>query len=381
MKYAFLVWSGFWRKPGRTILTTLSITVAFVLFGLLHGVTAATERAINQFAANRLSVQSREGRSPLPVSYLSKIARVPNVVDVSPLAWMHGYFRDRKNGLAAQASSGTSYLESGEVAVDEQYARAFVSTRSGALADRVLAQKYGWKVGDVVPITSGWRKADGTNVWFFDLVGFYEAPSNSLFAGQLWFHYEYFNESRLRAKDTVDSFVVYTTSVRHNAEVARNIDRQFQNSSHATLTMSQREWVHAGVDQAIDFGLLVKAILGGSFFTLLFVTANTMMESVRQRMSEFGVLKAIGYSNTGVLLLVLAECGVLHLLGAALGLATSRAFFPLIAPVSSALEPIPMPMSVIVQGALIATISTVVSAAAPAWRARRLSIVAALRRA
>lgn len=381
MKYVFLMWSGFWRKPARTILTTLSIAVAFVLFGLLHGVTSATERAIDQFAANRLSVQSREGLTHLPISHLSKIAQVPNVVGVSPVAWMHGYFRDRKNGLAAQAAGGTSYLSSSEVTVDEQHARAFVRTRSGALADRALAQKYGWKVGDIVPMTSEWRKADGTNVWFFDLVGFYDAPANSLFSGHLWFHYEYFNESRLSAKDTVDSFVVYTTSARHNAEVARTLDRQFENSSHATLTQSEREWVQSGMEQAIDFGLLVKAILGGSFFTLLFVTANTMMESVRQRIPEFGVLKAIGYSNAVILLLVLAECALLHLLGAALGLATSLAFFPLIAPVSSALEPIPMPMSVIVQGAFIAMIGAVVSAAAPALRARRLSIVAALRRA
>lgn len=381
MKYMFLVWSSLWRKPGRTVLTTLSIVVAFTLFGLLHGVTTTIDRAISQYSATRLSVQSSDGRDPLPVSYLSKIAAVPHVASVSSVAWMHGYFTDPGNGLAAQALGGTLPLDSGEVTIDETSAAAFERTRSGALVDRELARKHGWQVGDVIPITSQWRRTDGSNVWFFDLVGFYDAPPNSLFSGQLWFRYEYFDESRLRSKGSVSSFLVYTTDARRNAEVALAIDRQFQNSSHPTLTQSQREWVRAGMEQAIDFNLLVQAILGGSFFTLLFITANAMMESVRQRVHEIGVLKAVGYSDELVLMLVLAESAVLHLVGSVAGLTTSVAFFPLIAPVSSAGQPISMPLDVIVRAAIIAALSAVLSATIPALRAQRLTVVAALRRA
>ncbi|MBX5460806.1 MAG: ABC transporter permease [Steroidobacteraceae bacterium] len=382
MKYLPLLWYGVWRKPFRTLLTFLSIGVAFLLFGLLHGVTSALDYAIAQFAANRLNVQSAEGRAPLPIAHLSRIAQVEGVTDVAALSYVQGYFGDPKNVTFAYAWSSIRGLEdSGEVSLSEEYAQAFAQTRTGAVADRRMAQKYGWKIGDQIPFTSIWRQTNGSDVWTFELVGVYDAPANSLLSDQLWIHYQYFDEARHRSRGTTDTFIVYTDAASRNAEIGAAIDALFSNSAHPTSTTDQRQLVRMGMEQAIDFNLLVKAVLGGSFFTLLLITANTMMESVRQRIPELGVLKALGYTDRGVLLLVFSEAVTLYALGCALGLVVSTAFYPLIAPVTSgAGNIIPMRWGVIFQGCLIALAAAFVSGAAPALRAQRLSVVDALRR-
>ncbi len=381
MKYLPLLWSGVWRKPFRTVLTLLSIGVAFTLFGLLHGVTSALDWAASQFAANRLNMQHAEIRSSLPIAYLSDIEQIPGVADVAAVSYVQGYFGERQNGAFAYAWSSAKGLKaSGEVRLSDQYAEAFANTRVGAVADRRMAQKYGWKIGDPIAFTTLTRRNDGSNVWTFELVGVYDAPANSFLSDQFWIHYEYFDEGRVVNKGTADTFIVYTTDPRRNAEVSAAIDARFVNSSYPTSTMSERELLLGGEGQAIDFNLLVKAILGGSFFTLLLVTANTMMESVRERIPELGVLRALGYSAGTVLMLVFAEAIALYALGGAVGLSASKAFYPLIAPGTG--RPgsnIPMPWGVILQGCAIALGAALLSGVAPALRAQRLSVVNALR--
>jgi putative ABC transport system permease protein len=381
LKYFGLLCSGLLRKPLRTVLTLLSIVVAFISFGLLHGVVAAADRAIEQFAANRLSVQSGEGRTTLPIAYLSKIIEVPHVARATALAYIPGYFGDPKNRIWAYAWSDARALdESGEVAIKKEYLETFARTRAGAIVDRGMATKYGWKVGDQISLKTQARKSDGSDVWSFDLVGIYDPPAHSLFTDEFWIHYQYLDEARVRGKGTVDVFIVYTTNQVYNTDVALAIDEAFGNSSYPTSTASEREWARTSMEQAIDFTLLVKAILGGSFFTLLFVTVNTMMESVRQRIPELGVLKALGFTDNAVLTLVFLEAASLYVCGATLGLAGSTLFFPFIAPVTTALEPMPMPLGVILEGAAIAVLAGFISGAGPAWRVRRLSVVDALRR-
>jgi putative ABC transport system permease protein len=380
MKYLPLLWGSMWRHPFRTVLTLLSIWVAFLLFGLLHGVTTTVDGVIDHFAANRLSVLNSEGRVPLPIAYLSKIGEVPGVSTVAALTYVPGYFGDPKHGTVAYAwSSARGIKDSGEVEISQAYVDAFARTRIGAVADEALAHKHGWRIGDLIPFTSPVRKVDGNNVWTFELVGFYKAPPHSLFSDQLWIHHEYLDEARVLHRGTADTFIVYTTDVSRNDDISAAIDALFSSSSASTTTQIEREWMRAGWSQAIDFHLLTKAILGGAFFTLLLITANTMMESVRQRIPEFGVLRVLGFSDAAVLLLVLSEAILLYALGAALGLTSSKGFFPLIAPVTSG-GPIPMPMSVIIQGGLIALAAAMISGAVPAIRAQRLSVVQALRR-
>jgi putative ABC transport system permease protein len=382
MKYLPLLWSCVWRKPMRTLLTLLSISVAFVLFGLLHGVTSAMDAAISELAANRLLVANAETRAPMPIAHLSKIARIDGVSEATAVSYVQGYFGNQKNWTNAWArSSARGLKESGEVKLSDAQVEAFESTRVGAIADRRLAEKYGWKIGDQIAFTSFWRQQTGSNVWNFELVGIYDVPANSFLADQFWIHFQYFDEGRILSKGTADSFIVYTTDPRRNVEVSAAIDSLFENSSSPTSTMVERELARSGMEQAIDFNLLVKAVLGGSFFTLLLITATAMMESVRERIPELAVLKALGYSGASVLCLVFAEAMILYGFGGISGLAVSKTFYPFIAPMTSgAGKPIPMPSEVILQGSLIAVTAAFISGVLPALRAQRLSIVKALRR-
>jgi putative ABC transport system permease protein len=371
-----------WRKPFRTTLTFLSIAVAFVLFGLLHGVTTVLDQAMNQFAANRLMVQHAEGRFPLPIAYLSKIEQLDGVVGVAGISYLPGYFGEPRNWTYAVAwTDAEGLLASGEIKLSRDEATAFAHKPNGAIADRRLAQKYGWGIGDQLPLTSVLRQNNGSNVWTFELVGLYDAPPNSLLADQFWIRHHFFDAARLSKRGTVDTYIVYTIDPARNDDVANAIDSLFSNSSSPTSTTSGRELLRAGMEQAIDFNLLVKAILSGSFFTLLFVTATTMMQSVRERIPELAVLKALGYSSAVVLCLVFAEALVLYAFGAVFGLGVSEAFFPMIAPIHPGSgNRFAMPWHVILQGCLIATAAAGISAVVPARRAQTLTVVNALRR-
>jgi len=380
MKYWGLLWSALWRKPFRTVLALLSVVVAFTLFGLLHGVATAIDGIIDTMAANRLSVQSLNGRGGvLPISYANQIGQIPGVAAVTAVVWLHGYYQEPKNTFFARATSDSRLLfDSKDVVISRAEIDAFERTRVGAVAHRLLADRFGWKVGDRIPFHGPVAKQDRGTIWDLELVGIYDSQDLSL-ESQLWFHYDYLDEGRALNKGTVQGYQVLTSDPRRNAAIADAIDQQFANSSAPTATQSDREWAAAGMEQAIDFNLLVQAIVGSSLFTLLLVTGNTLMESVRQRIPELAVLKTVGYPDRTILALVIGESSLLYLAGAGIGLALSLAFFPLIAP-STTSGRVGMPVPVILQGAAIALCIAMLSSIAPALFAHRLSVIDALRR-
>jgi putative ABC transport system permease protein len=381
VKFAGLLWSALSKRMFRTTLTILSIIVAFILFGLLHGVTSAIDHEMSQFSATRLSVFNSVEQQPLPVAYRDQIAKLAFVQRVDAFSPFIAYFREPTNRvLAGGIGSADAVRLPEELRIRGEYMNAFAASRTAAIADRKLADKYGWKIGDKVPLHSGEINREGSTVWIFDLVGVYDVPKHSSFGGLFYFRHDYLDEARVHGRGTAGSFLVYTTDPSRNLEVETEIDRRFANSAAQTTTRSEMEWYQAASGEAIDFNLLVTSVLGATLFTLLLVTANTMMESVRQRIPELAVLKTIGFSDTTVLLLVFLEAFALYAVGAILGLFLSRLFFPYIGPVDTRLDPLPLPLSIYVQGAVLAIGATILSAVVPAVRAQRLSIVHALRR-
>jgi putative ABC transport system permease protein len=381
LKYAGLLWSALSKRMFRTTLTVLSITVAFILFGLLHGVTAAIDHEMSQFAATRLSVFNSVEQQPLPMAYREEIAKLPFVQRVDAVSPSISYFREPANRVLAAAIGGGDEMRlPQELPILAEYAKAFATTRTAAIADRKLADRYGWKIGDKVPLHSRELNHEGTTVWTFDLVGFYDVPKHSTFSGLFYFRHDYLDAERVQGAGTAGSFLVYTTDPSHDVEVETAIDKRFANSSAQTTTRSEMEWYQEASGEALDFNLLVTCVLGATLFTLLLITANTMMESVRQRMPEFAVLKTIGFSDRKVLALVFVEALALYAVGAVLGLALSHLLFPAIGPVDTTLDPLPLPFFVYLEGAVLAVGATILSAVVPAVRAQRLSIVDALRR-
>jgi putative ABC transport system permease protein len=380
MKYLPLIWAGLWRKRARTVLTLLCVVVAFALFGLLHGFTAAIGGIIEQMSDTRLRIMSRVNiTQPLPLAHRQRIATVPGVEGVSYYNFFAGYYQDRRNSVQVGAIDVESFdAIYPELELDPQHVDAMLRTRNGALVGEDLAAERGWKIGDQIPLGSAvWTRKDGAEGWDFEVVGSYRSPSGKVPTSELWINYDYFDEARANANGTVTLYFVKIHDSSRSAEIAEQIDKLFANSTSETQTQSEKDWLRAQIAQIGDIGFFVNAIIAAVMFALLFVTGNTMMQSVRERIPELAVLKTYGFGNAAVMGLVLAESLVLCCVAAVLGIGISAVISPSIYRELGA-GGLNLPLSVVAAGLALAAAFAVVSAALPALRAQRLSIVDAL---
>jgi putative ABC transport system permease protein len=378
MKYLPLIWAGLWRKPLRTILTLLSIIVAFLLFGMLQGVNAALDQSIAGAAVDRLIVQSRINfTEPLPSSYLPRLEGVPGITGVAYASWFGPYFQDPKNFIFTFPIDPERYFGLfPELKLPKEQLDAFVHTRTGAVIGLDMANKYGWKVGDRVPLHSTiWTNREGNSDWNFDIVGIYSDPEDHSNEQIFFLNHTYFDEGRSFGKGTIGWYIVRIADPHQAAAMAGTIDKLFANSSDETKTMTERESAQAFLKQQGDINFIATSIIGAVFFTLLFLTGNTMMQSVRERIPEFAVLKTLGFSENGVLTLVLAESLALCIAAALIGLALAELAFPFLKQLIGTAN---LPGSVILLGLAVAVLLALITGLPPALRARRLNIVDAL---
>jgi putative ABC transport system permease protein len=380
MKYLPLVWAGLWRRRTRTIFTLLSITIAFLLFGMLQGVNHAFGSAAQQANIDRLYVVSRVSMiEPLPISYMTRIESVPGVADVAYGVWFGGYHEEPRNFIFSYPVNAARYFSIySELLLPKDQLDAMIKTRNGAVIGTALAARLGWKIGDTVPVPTGiWTKADGTSDWTFRIVGIYKDAKDTSQANSMYFNYEFFDEMRNMSRGTVSWFIVRVDDPARAAQVGEAIDRMFANSSDETQTQTEKEYAQAYFKQFGDINLIVTTIVGAVFFTLLFLTGNTMMQSVRERIPELAVLKTLGFTDTGVVALLVAESAVLCIAAAALGLAFAVVLFPYIKDISQTTT---LPAEVVVQGLAVAVVLALATALPPAFQAGRLRIVDALAR-
>ena len=384
MKFLPLIWSGLRRKPVRTVLTLLCVCIAFLLFGVLDGVTAAFDHAIDHYTlGTRLRTQNRVNiMTWLPLPYLSTIETVPGVTGVAYNVVFGGYFGDPRNSVSALAMDpdrlGTMYPN---VILPSAQRIAFSRDRLGAVIGIDLAKERGWKIGDHVLLKSAlWPQKNGSNVWEFNIVGIYRFPPDAFPANsEFWINYHYFDEARAFASGLVTLFFVNISDPARAAQIAQDIDSRFANSPYETETETEDAFFHSQINQIGNISLIVNAIIGAVMFTLLFLTANTMMQSVRERVAEFAVLKTYGFSDSTIWAIVLAEAAILCVLAALLGLALAATAFP---PIYAALGigAIPLERTVIVNGVAIALLVSAASALPPLLQFRRLQVVDALAR-
>jgi putative ABC transport system permease protein len=247
-----------------------------------------------------------------------------------------------------------------------------------AVIGRALAQKYGWKIGDTIPIKSAiWIKKDGTSDWRFTVVGIFRQPGDEAQEQRVLLNNDYFDEGRAMARGTVGWYNVRIDTPAHATAVAQSIDRLFANSDHETKTVSEKEFMQGFIRQLADVNFIVSAIIGAVFFTLLFLTGNTMMQSVRERIPEFATMKAIGYSGGAMLAMVIAEGLVLALIAAILGLSLSALAFPAM---KAFLGVAALPRSVIGLGLFYAVLLALITGLLPGMRVVRLNIIQGLAR-
>jgi len=384
MRFLHLIWCNLKRKKLRTSLTLLSILVAFILFGFLMAIKQALAGGISMTRQDRLIVRHKVSIiQMLPESYKARMARIPGVALATHQTWFGGVYQDPKNFFMQNPVVPEEFLEMHpEIVLSPEQKKAWLQTRIGAIVGRRTAERFHWKIGDKVPLSSFWAKEDGGRLWEFEIVGIYDGEKKETDTTPLFFRYDYFDEARRSgAKGLVGWYTIRVKDPTQAADVAKRVDQEFENSSAETKTEPEGAFVQAWMSQIGNIVLIVSAILGMVFFTLLLVTGNTMSQAVRERTGELGVLKAIGFTNAQVVSLVLAESCLLTILGGVLGLGLACLLVPVLARMLAGLLPLfSLPTHDLFIGLGFSVALGLVTGIFPALQAMRLRVADALRR-
>jgi len=384
MKFFRLVLGNLKRKKLRTLLTLLSIIVAFFLFGLLSAIRTALAGGVSMAGADRLVTRHKVSIiQMLPISYRTRVAAIPGVVAVVPQTWFGGVYQDPKNFFPSVPVEPADFLAMfPEFVLPEAQKQAWLSTRTGAIVGRSTAQRFHWKIGDRIPLRSPiWRREGGNDAWEFDLVGIYDGAKKGTDTSQFFFRYDYFDEGRMaQAKGLVSWFTIRVNDPALADQLAARVDQEFANSPYETKTEPEGAFAQGFAQQVGDIGAIVTGILGAVFFTILLVTGNTIAQGVRERTEELGVLKAVGFSNELVLALVLGESCLIAAIGGFLGLGFAWLLTANGSPMPGVLPVFYIPPHDLLIGVGLVAALGLVTGALPAWQAMRLGIADALRR-
>jgi putative ABC transport system permease protein len=383
MKYLYFVWKNLGRKKVRTTLTILSILVAFILYGLLGSLKLAFTVGPDIVGANRLvTINKISLILSQPESYAARIAQIEGVKEVAHANWFGAYYQDKKNQFAQFAVNPDAWFSVySELILPEEQFKAWRQDRIGAVVGEKLAARFGWKVGDRIPLISTIHRHDGDYRWEFVIDGIFSAKNKRVDTSNMLFRYDYFDEARDWGKGEIGWIVFTIDDPAHAAGVAKQIDDMFTNSPAETRTSTEQAFAESFVKQFGDIGLIVSLILTAVFFTMLLVSGNTMAQSVRERIPELAVLKTIGFGDFTMLALVLAEALLIALLGALIGLGVSAvAVQGIAAAISGFLPGLAFTPAMFAQGLGYAVLFGVLAGLMPALQAMRLSIANALSR-
>lgn len=379
---AFVV-ANLFRKRVRTILTLLSVIMAFLLFGLLQSVNTIFSSGADFVGATRLFVQARVSfTTALPVSMVPKLEAIPGVVRVAYQQWFGGVWQTNTPLIMFALDPQRYHDVYPEWKMPEAQWQAFERTRTGLIVGRQLANQYGWKIGQKIPISSNiWPQKDGSKAWQFDLVGIFDGKdenwqkrTNLAFIQQ-----DYFDEANQFGIKGRTNFFILKLADGANAEaISHTVDSMFENSPDETKTQTEKDFNISFVKQIGDIGLIVRWILFAVFFTLLLVVGNTMAQSVRERIPELAVLKTLGFSDRSVFGFVLAEAFALVLAGGLVGLVLASLAGAMVEKATGGQFLLQLDLSVWLLGVLAIVLMSLAVGLLPALRARRLEIVDAL---
>ena len=380
MKFFPLILANLFRKKLRTILTIGSFAVAMLLFGLLAVIHGAFTGGVDNAGVDRLMVINKTSIiQPLPISYRDQILRIPGVKAITFDIWFGGIYQDPKNFFPSFViDTANQRVVYPELAVTDAEWNAFLADREGAIVGSKTAKRFGWKVGDRIPLKAPIYDLDP---WEFNIRGIYDSPRAGDDLSQFWLHYEYFDERRKFEKGDVGWYTVKLDSTDDSVRVEKAIDDMFANSPFETKTETLQAAAAGWVKQAGNIEFLILAIGGVVFFTLLLVTGNTMALSVRERMAELAVMKAVGFSNRFVLLIVLAESLVIAVIGGTIGILLAKLMTLGGDPTGGILYSFILPVSAMLLGLTAALAIGMMAGIIPATNAMRLRVVDALRRA
>jgi putative ABC transport system permease protein len=379
VRYLPLLLANLTRRKVRTALTLGSFAVALFLFCLLVIIRGGFMQGVEAAGADRLLVINKVSLiQPLPISYRDRLLRVPGVKEATWANWFGGVYQDEKNFFPQFAIDHQTYrsLYNEFVVPDDQW-RAFLADKQGAIVGKVTAERYGFKIGDRVPIQGAGYPGD----WQFNVVGIYTGTRPQDDLTQFWFRWDYLRDQAPPwAKDVVGWYTVRVAPGADAVQVARAVDEAFGNSAWETRTQSESAFMASFVEQMGNIEFLMASIGAVVFFTLLLVTGNTMAIAVRERTGELAVLKTVGFSDRAVLALVLAESVVIALLGGGAGILLAQLFTLGGDPTRGMLASFYLPGWGAALGAGLSLLVGLLAGVIPAWSAMRLQVVEALRR-
>ncbi len=385
MKYLHLIWAALFRRKGRTFLTLVSIITAFLLFGLLDAVRVGFDQAGKSAnGAQRLQTGARLSFIQLlPMSLGARIAQIDGVKDVAFANWFGGAYQKPENQVFSFAVS-PNYLDVyPEMDVSAEHRKAFAETKDGVLVGEGLAKKFGWKVGDQIPMQSTiFPDRNGSQNWPFKIAGLIKVPdkkSGAFYDQMLLLNWKYFDDTTPWNQGQVGWYVTRVKDVNQADRVLKAIDEISANSDHETRTQTEQAAMSAWMRQLADINLIVTSIMGAVFFTLLLLAGNTMMQAVRERTGEIAVLKTLGFSGGSVLAMVLAESVLLLLIGGGVGLLLASVIGPAVSAGSGGALNLPAAgLASWLVGVGLALLFGLLVGAFPALRAMRVNITDAL---
>ena len=383
MKFLPLIWKNIWRRKFRTIFTLLSIFIAFVLFGILMTIRQSFTFGVEIAGADRLVLIHKVSLiMPLPVSYKDRLQQTEGVEVATHQTWFGGIYQDPANFFANMAVEPDVFLKVyPEFVLPPEQVEAWRNDRQGAIVGRDTAERFGWKIGDRVPLTAPiWLPKGGGTTWEFNIVGIYDG-GDAVDKTQMFFRYDYLDENRAQGQGQVGWYIVKISDPAKAVDLSHTFDEMFANSAAETKTTTEKGFVEGFAKQIGDIGSIMIAISSTVLFMFGLVAASTMAQSVRERTSELAVLKTLGFSGPAILTLVLVESLFIAFTGGLLGLGLAWVFVTAVGDPTNGMLPIfVLPPRDLLIGIGLMIMMGVLAGLMPAVAAMRLKITDALRR-
>lgn len=327
MTYFKLARRNAWRKPLRTLMLMLCVTVAFLIYGLTASFENGTQSA-SAASEDLLAVISRAGHiQSLPLAMRNRISQIEGVAAVGYITRLRGFSEVEKNIVPVSAADPAGLLQTSgkELGITSDIMATLTSARDRVLVGRALAEAQGWVVGQRIEVTAfRTPRADGSMNWPFEIAGIFDGANASTDTYFMVAQYEYVNSARAEGRDTVNGFIVRPASGTAASELAARIDAGFANSSSPTRTQSEKQFLQAFIRQFADVGLIVRLVVGAAFVTILLIVANSMLFAIRERTFEIGLLKTLGFGNGSIMSLILVESLLIFVVGGVSGLGLSK---------------------------------------------------------
>ena len=378
MKDLPFIFRNLFRKKTRTILTIGSIAVALFLFGLLVAIENALNAGVDIAGVDRLIVRNKISLiMPLPLSYQERLRQIDHVTEATHASWFGGIYQDQKNFFPQFAIDTETYRDIfPEFEIPDDEWQGFLDDREGAVVGRGTADRFGWKIGDRIPL----QGTIWTGTWEFNIRAIYDGTRGGDDESQFWFHWKYLEERRRFGEGTVGWYTVQIDDPDNAVAVSAAIDDRFANSAWETSTETEQAFAAGFAKQIGNIRMLIMSIGAVVLFTLLLVTGNTMAMAVRERIPELGVLKTLGFGDKTVLFMVLSESLVIAAVGGGLGLGLAKLFTMGGDPTGGMLPLFHVSSGDLALGAAIALAVGLIAGSIPALTAMNLRIVDALRR-